>query len=435
MSAFLVTASAATGQGLDTGRPVQAVFGAVDSAPGARQTMGISLSGLSVYEDNNFHERSSSEPLSIYDSNGVHYSGDAAANYAWRGAKRQVAVNAGSSLSYYPTYGELVSTARYASAGIDGEVGRRARIFANQSAICSPARLQGIFPIFQGPTPGALPMFGQGLELDDLNSCAYESDGLFTYGLGRRSTIDFTGSARYTSFDTPGYDALQAYSAGGHFMRSLSRTMQLRLGYTHQIGEYLAPNGSSKSATTHNLDIGVDYQRPISLSRRTRLTFSSGSTIVDREAPAGSTVTTGRKRQFGVTATIGLSHEFGRTWRTEGIYTRGVSFVDGFAGPVFGDGVTVSLGGLFSRRLDFNASGGLSFGNLDGGYGGQNFSTYLGTTRLRYGLTRMWAVFGEYTFLYSDLGSQPLALYGSADPLRRNAVRAGLTLWLPVLKH
>jgi hypothetical protein len=235
---------------------------------------------------------------------------------------------------------------------------------------------------------------------------------------------------RYTTFDAFGYQPLHAYSGGVHFVRSVSRTTKVRLGYTRHLAEYLVENGPPESATTHDLDIGVDYERPLSFSRRTRLTFSSGSTIVERPITP-----TQDERKLGVSGAVGLSHAFGRSWHAQGVYTRGVSFIDGFAGPVFGNGASFSLDGLLTRRIDFSASAGLSFGNLSDVYSGQKFSTYAGTARVRYGLTRMWAVFGDYTFLSSDLGTQPIAVFGSSAAVQRNAVRAGLTLWIPVLKR
>ena len=430
-SALLLVSAVASGQGVDSARPVEGVFGGVNPDQGGRQTLAVSASASSGYENNAFEPgTTNAQPTSIYDSTGGRQSANAALTYGWHRESVQVGANAGAAMSYYSQQHQLETTNRSGSIGVAGDVGRRVHMFANQAATCAPARLQGVFPSSQDAVPGYMPGTGLGLELDDLNSCAYDSAGTLTYGLGRRSSIDFAGSMRYTEFDEVGYEPLHTYSAGVHFARNVSRTMKLRLGYTRRSGEYLAAAGDSATAITHDLDIGVDYQRALSFSRRTRLTFSSGSTIVDN-----SVSPTKRDRHLAVTGALGVSHELGRSWRAQGGFTRGVSFVDGFAGPVFSNGITASLSGLFTRRIDFNASVGGSFGNIADAHAGQDFSTYFSTSRVRYALNRTWAAFGEYTFLYSDVGTQPIAIYGSSSPLQRNAVRVGLTLWIPVLKR
>jgi hypothetical protein len=224
---------------------------------------------------------------------------------------------------------------------------------------------------------------------------------------------------------------LRSYGVGGRYGYNVTRNATLHFGYVYRGGQYSYSPGQS-AAVVHDIDAGIDYHRPLSLSRRTRFDFSVGSTIVTNP----ETETTRTERVFRVVGTAALSHDMGRTWRAKITYNRGAGFAGGLNQPVFSDAAIGSLEGFFSRRIDFSTQAGFSFGsgaersNLD-----RDFRTYTATARLRAALTPILALFGEYLYYNYDFGPDVGIVSGVPLKLDRNSVRLGITVWLPLVRR
>ncbi len=134
-----------------------------------------------------------------------------------------------------------------------------------------------------------------------------------------------------------------------------------------------------------------------------------------------------------------MSHDFGRTWKARLSYNRGIEYTEAFRQPISSNALNVALGGFFSRRMDFHLNGGLSLGRLDAttlGASGQNqFRSFTGSARLRWALTPLWAMYGEYLYYDYSAGAAVVLPAGVPPSLQRNSARLGLTLWLPVMKR
>ena len=103
--------------------------------------------------------------------------------------------------------------------------------------------------------------------------------------------------------------------------------------------------------------------------------------------------------------------------------------------PVFADGFGAGVDGLISRRVDVSASAGYSNGESALGRDSLQFDTYTGNLRVRYALSRTFAMYGEYLYYYYDFRGSAQLLVGIPPGLERNGVRAGLTLWVPALRR
>ena len=127
---------------------------------------------------------------------------------------------------------------------------------------------------------------------------------------------------------------------------SCRESASLRIGYALQESTF---EGSSAPVTRiQNLNIGVDYRKPLSRSRRTFLRFSTGSVISEQVAASPSQSKGGASRP----RVASLVHQMGRTWSAQAQYRRQVGYLDGFARPVFSDSANVAVGGLMTRRVD-----------------------------------------------------------------------------------
>lgn len=183
-----------------------------------------------------------------------------------------------------------------------------------------------------------------------------------------------------------------------------------------------APVSVTNLVRTTDIDIGLDYARPLSASRRTRLNFTSGSSLTPQNG----------KTYYRVTGEASLTHEIGRTWNAAVRYRRELQYVELFPQPYFGDGVVISLRGQISRRLDFAASGGSSIGDFGLDTNGRGFHTYTGTMRINLSVTKHWALFSEGVYYRYGFAERPLDATFPGR-LERYTARVGLKLWFPIL--
>jgi hypothetical protein len=167
----------------------------------------------------------------------------------------------------------------------------------------------------------------------------------------------------------------------------------------------------------------VDYGRPLSLSRHTKVTFGINSYGLDN----------GRDTYYTVGGHANLIHEF-KAWNVNAAYNRGVGFIDGFSDPYVADGVSAGLTGRLSRRATLNFSTGYSKGDVGQGPADfRNFSSYTGVARTEYALMRRMGMFAEYVYYHYDFDKLIQLPQGTPHRLNRQGVRAGIMLTVPLL--
>jgi hypothetical protein len=441
---LLGSSDAAVAQGNGPTRPYRALFGGSTSNPDVHHSFDVSSSVWAGYDDNSVPGVEEDATVSPLLQTGGYLGLSAGVAYAWQSRSVQIAASLGSSTRYYEGISRFYGTTHTASVGVAAQVGGRTQLFANQSVSRAPSYLYSLFPQLDESTPGMI-VGGGSFPLGDLLVDVYDTTASAEFAVTRRGSIEGFASHRFSDFDETGVattQQLRSYSVGGRFRQGLSRYASLRLGYAYRQGHY---NFASANALVgvHDIDAGIDYARALSLTRKTTLDFSTGSTIVTIpviDAPADSPSIT--QLQFRLVGNVGLTREMGRTWKLRAGYYRGVGFAEAFAQPVFSDAVNVSLNGFLSRRLDLSVNGGLSRGDVGLGRTptGQealssSFKTWNFSARTRYALGAMWAVYGEYLYYSQDLGSSFIVPTGVPAVVDRQTVQAGLTVWLPLLRR
>ena len=173
---------------------------------------------------------------------------------------------------------------------------------------------------------------------------------------------------------------------------------------------------------THSVNIGVNYRKPLSQSRRTYLRINTGSVIADQVG--------GQRIQ--VTGLASLVHQMGRTWSAQGQYRRQVGYLDGFVRPVFSDSANVGIQGLMTRRVDVAVNANYITGTDGLGQGSARFDSYSASARVRRALTRTLAGYVEYLFYHYNFDEAADRPVGLPRKFNRNGVRVGLSLWLPL---
>jgi hypothetical protein len=245
--------------------------------------------------------------------------------------------------------------------------------------------------------------------------------------LTQRTNITAGYGGMLVSVD-PG-DAEQASQYGyvrlGH---TLTRSLALRLGYGRTQYEYRGEDpvvdGADRRIRSHNIDAGIDYNRTLSISRRTTLAVNTGSIIV----------TDGDESLFSLVGGASLVREIGRSWSASLDYRRSVGFLEVFDSPTLIDNATFSLGGLIGRRLRFSSTLGASRGSVGFFRGeGTDYATYRAGAGLSMALTRLFGVRGDYSYSqyrFDDPVAVPDVL--GTGHVRYHSVRVGLDVWTPI---
>jgi hypothetical protein len=125
-------------------------------------------------------------------------------------------------------------------------------------------------------------------------------------------------------------------------------------------------------------------------------------------------------------------YQFVRTWQARADARRGFEFIPELSAPVYTNGFTAVVDGMLTDRLALNSSAGYSDGK-SALNNSSAYKTYQGAARLKWALTRNWALYGEYQYYFYDLRGTLQLLPGVPPGLKRNSVRVGMTLWVPVV--
>jgi hypothetical protein len=291
-----------------------------------------------------------------------------------------------------------------------------------------------LFPDTTTPTPGAVPSAGADYSInnDSYESYSYGTSASITHRISPRSSISAAADFGYTDFvhETATQRDADVYGVRGEFARNLSRNVVARIGYRYRSGD--VGFGVAVPTVEHGVDIGVDYSRPLSATRRATFGFAFGTSAVS--LPESNLAVASGQLYRGIgSATFG--YQFSRSWQLKSSYRRGLDYVPGLDQPVFTDGFTAVVEGLFGPRWDVNLAASYSSGEPAYFTQTASYKTYTGDIRFRYALTRLLAIHAEYLYYFYDF-TGALVLPQDAPPsLERNGVRVGVTWWLPAIRR
>jgi hypothetical protein len=341
-----------------------------------------------------------------------------------RSDRLQINITGGSSARYYNESHQLFVTNHYVGAGFDAQVTRQTGLLFNQSVTYAPSFLFGLFASLAPPTAGDVVPPAPNYAVDNAPRYAYATTGSITHSLTSRAALWMGGSYRYTHVvgDSQGYQDLRSGDAGGRFTYSVDRNVRLRLGYTFKEANYPGAQFAEARYSQHDLEIGVDYSRPLSATRKVTFGLSMGPRLA-----TGALVSSLSAPTYGMTADASMGYQMTRNWSAQGKYNRGLAYIDGLQAPVYTNALTGTVTGLLSRRTELLLSAASSAGGLQAGVQAP-ISTYTADARLRFALRRTLSTYIEY--LYYDYNFQPGIQLPAGVPsgLTRNGIRLGLTL-------
>ncbi len=175
----------------------------------------------------------------------------------------------------------------------------------------------------------------------------------------------------------------------------------------------------------HNLDFGLYFSKALSLTRKTTMSFGTGT----------SAVTDGHQTHYGLIGNVRIERELARTWHASAIYSRDVEFEQAFRQPVATDEVHGLVSGLISRRLRFDAGTGISFGKVGFAAANNRYRSMFASSGLGMAINRNWSGGMRYSYqrYRFDRGvNVPRDLLFQTD---RHGVNVYLSTWLPLFSR
>lgn len=401
-------------------RPFRGLFGEPDDRVGRRDRFDVNFSLAASHDDNVLGDQGLQIPDPRVNTDGFYSVASVDGTYQHTGHRVTMGVGGGSSMRYYADLKDLSAAEHHADVHVDAALGATHLTFA-QAAQDTPFFGFRFFPETGSATGGGVATSPQPVRSEP--AFLFNTTAGVTQKLSARQELYGGYELHYTDFTTRGSTDLTAHSIRGGYRYQLSSYAGLRAGYGVEQGTY-GSNAETGRARLDTIDVGIDYRRPLSFSRRTRVDFSAGTT-------SASTPLDGRV--YRLVGDAGLTHEIGRTWNLRASVRRTSALVDGFRAPVFSNGATVSFGGFINRRLELSTDGAYSSGDI-GMTGERNpFDSRTAHARLQFGLNREFALFGEYAYYQYHFSNTDALPLGLSPNLRRNSVRVGLSLFLPVV--
>ncbi len=402
-----------------------------------RQTLDLSIALFGAWDDNATEGLHESQVDRRVQTEGYYSGLNAGLAYARRSDRLSFGVSGSSASAHYASVSDRVVASGALRTNVAATLGRTTLRVA-QGASYSP--FFGLV-IGGGLSDGELAAGPSAFDFSVRSQDVYRFDTAVevTQTIGGRVTLSAFGDYQRTEFGggddgDSHWTGLQSYRIGARLSRGITRHAGLRLGYAYREGRYGQPAGGDPVVETHEIDAGVDYGRALSFSRRTSLSFSTGSGLVARQAADSDDPRqpAGERLRAHLLANAALTHEINRTWTARLAYSRDLQYVDGFTEPFLADRADASLGGTFNRRVDSRLAASYSSGAVGPG-SGQGYAVWSGTADLRIALARRAALFTRYVYHHYQFNDATTLPPGFAPRLDRHGVRLGLSVWLPII--
>lgn len=308
-------------------------------------------------------------------------------------------------------------------------LGRRGGLSTLLRAASDSAVLFGaLTPALPTETPDAGIVEAEGgVEAGDLGnrwfSASASTEGYLNWTSRNRSTVQAVEVRRRPGSDNQGLDSRQS-------VISLRQDWSFRPGGA-LIGNYRFERVAQSSAATaelepvltHTAEGGVRFERRFSPVRMWTTSITAGATAL---AGSGD----GEASRVEPSGSFTTSYTLTRRWLLVGIANRSITVLQGVAQiPFTNELASLSLSGQLGRRLTIGITGAVSRGEaVSGGAGAFDAVGANGT--IRYGF-RYGGLFVGYT-QYEHRLRRVVAAPGISPRFEQRALRAGVTLWLPL---
>ena len=343
--------------------------------------------------------------------------GSAVLSYSLNRGAVGLGASAGTSARYYPSLGSRIIRREYASVGAGASLG--AGFSAQAGASYQPYSLRSMTPsLFESRFVDPITIdedFPTSLE----HYFAYSGGLAYGRSLTRRGT--FGAAYNYRARERAGVltDRFASHGGNAGYSHALTQNLSARLGYGYSRALY----GRSEYGN-HFIDAGVNYSRALSFSRRTTVSFGTGSAASRRSRTEAM--------RFRATGMARLNHEIGRSWNASLSYNRGLSYVETWPEPVFSDSAVAGVGGFLNRRVQAQATARALRGRGFFTSEGNRMELYGGTAALTVGVTRNVGSGVTYSYYRQVFGDRATLAPGLPNDFERHSIRVFVSVWVPL---
>jgi hypothetical protein len=366
---------------------------------------------------------SSSEPVPAPKTSDGTFN-NASASLVYTLAKKSVNFNATgyTSAGYYPSVNRPLFGG--SGGGVKGGFEISSRMSATIGADVSHQPLYALLlPTLPGSfnqAPGQIAPLDPSLTARANNHMTFQTNAGLSYLVTRHGTLTGNYGRTLSSATIGGFSrGLTTQTGSGNFAMALAKGLTLNLGYGFTNADY---GSAANHVHGQSINAGVNYSKALSISRRTSLSFNTGTTGVGD----------GTQMHWVVTGTVQLTREIGRTWSAGIGYARNVNFIEGFLAPVVSDSFIARYGGMINRKLQFSSGFGMSLGAVGFGLQNNDFRSYFGIAGLQVGLTRSLALSLNYNYSRYTFESGVALLPGLISHTNRQSVMVSLNFWEPL---
>ena len=411
-------------------RPFRGLFGGPSNSRNGRSLV-LSGSIFGAYDDNVLAGQGQHTTVTSDQLRGFYSGAQGDLAYSQESTNRSFAIDGGFGGRYYPEFNRF-SPIYHEGARFGSTLGRRTSLSVSQQFLYTPNYRFSLFPGTAGadnPDEG----IDTSTQFDLFQRTAYRHSGSLSLSrdLSQVSSISADGSVRYVNFTDSSFRDFASYSAGAAYDRRLTEHATLVLGYHYRRADYSLVG--THSPAVHNIDVGVDYSRNLSLTRRTTFSFSTGSSIVNSRSFVDGELQPQNRLRFRVSGSASLEREIGRTWSANLQYQRGLRFREGFDEPFYSDVVSAGIGGLMSRRVEASAGTAYAHSTLVSG-GNRGYGAFTASSRLQYAMTRSLAVYASYYYYQYRFRGDIVLDPRLASAAHRNGVQVGLSAMVPLFR-
>ena len=410
-------------------RPFRGLFGAPADPRTSKQSLDLRLSAFGAYDDDLIAADSGGTVTTGYQQPGWYSGATAGVSYDRPGDRFNASLDGDAAVNRYP---KETTTMYRAGGSASARLARYTRLTFGGDFVSAPQYRLGLFAS-PGSLTGLADPFGTvatDLDLFSLHAYRSSAQAALSQGLGRHASLQAFYSMYDVNYTDSDFD-YRSNSAGILFSDHLTQHLGFHLGYRYESADY-AQIVTSRPRRIHNIDAGVDYGRALSVSRRTTLSFSTGSAIV--RASDQFAVADNANFQFRLTGDATLRHEIGRTWTAALGYQRSVDWHEGFVDPFLSDSVNAQFGGFMSRRVRFDSSADYTFGHVGFGSANNAYDSGYATAGLEYALSRTLALFGRYVYYRYHFDSGVTLDPRFVPALDRQGVRFGINASFPIVR-
>lgn len=340
--------------------------------------------------------------------------------YSLNRARVGVGASAGTTARYYPSLAHRVIRRDYGSIGTSANLG--AGFSAHAAASYQPYTLRSLSPWLFEPRLGDSAIADEDLPASLEHYFAYSGGAGYTRRT-RRQTFSAAYNYRARESST-GAERFENHGASAGITHAVGKGLDLRLGYGYSEARY---GEGDRRFVNHAIDAGVNYNRTLSFTRRTTLSFGTGSSAARSSR--------NERLRYRATGAARLDHEIGRTWNATLSFNRGLQFVETWPEPVFSDSAVAGVGGLITRRSYFQFTARALRGRGYFSAQGDGIESYAAAAGLNVAVTRYINTGLTYAYYHHQFGNGVSLPPGFAHDFERQSVRAFVSLWAPLFQR